>query len=490
MTMERKISQLSPERIWKNFEAICQVPRPSKKEEKMIAFLERFSQENQFDFKKDEAGNVLISKPATPGYENRKKVVLQSHLDMVCEKDNHVVHNFDTDPIKPTIDGEWVRAEGTTLGADCGIGIAAEMAVLTDPSIKHGPIECIFTVDEETGLTGAFSLKKGFISGDILINLDSEDEGELFIGCAGGIDTIARFNYKECEIPSGYFPLEIKVSGLLGGHSGDDIHKGRANAIKLLIRFLWKAFHDYGIKLCHIDGGNLHNAIPREAKAVFLIKNFYKENLVANFNVYAHELKEEISLTEPNLKMEISSTDMPAFTLDDKLTERLINTLYICPHGVQAMSFRMPGLVETSTNLASVKFREKGIIEVSTSQRSDQESCKKDIASVVETAFIMGGATVSHSEGYPGWTPNPKSKILGITAQQYEKLFGNKPIIRSIHAGLECGLFLKKYPTLDMVSFGPTLRDVHSPNERINIETVDKFWKLLVAVLENIPEML
>jgi len=277
---------------------------------------------------------------------------------------------------------------------------------------------------------------------------------------------------------------------LLGGHSGDDIHKGRANAIKLLIRFLWKAFHDYGIKLCHIDGGNLHNAIPREAKAVFLIKNFYKENLVANFNVYAHELKEEISLTEPNLKMEISSTDMPAFTLDDKLTERLINTLYICPHGVQAMSFRMPGLVETSTNLASVKFREKGIIEVSTSQRSDQESCKKDIASVVETAFIMGGATVSHSEGYPGWTPNPKSKILGITAQQYEKLFGNKPIIRSIHAGLECGLFLKKYPTLDMVSFGPTLRDVHSPNERINIETVDKFWKLLVAVLENIPEML
>jgi dipeptidase D len=485
--MERKISYLQPNKIWANFEEICNVPRPSKKEEKIIAFLENFASKNKLEFKKDEVGNLLISKAATAGYENRKKVVLQSHLDMVCEKNSDVIHDFENDPIKPYVDGEWVKAEGTTLGADCGIGIAAQLSILSDNTISHGPLECLFTVDEETGLTGAFALKPNFFTGEILINLDSEDEGELFIGCAGGIGTMATLNFRQCEVPTGYFPLEIKVSGLSGGHSGDDINKGRANAIKLLVRFLWETYHKYGIKLGFIDGGNLHNAIPREACAVVLIQNGYKENFVADFNVYKNDLKNEISITEPTAKIEISSADIPEFVIDDKQTERLLNVLYACPHGIHAMSYRMPGLVETSTNLASVKMKGKGIIEINTSQRSDQESGKKDIYSMVEAVFQLGGATIVHNEGYPGWSPNPDSPILKITVDAYTGLFGIKPVVRSIHAGLECGLFLKKYPVLDMVSFGPTLKGVHSPDERINIESVAKFWKLLLKVLENIP---
>jgi dipeptidase D len=485
--MERNINQLTPRNIWANFEAICNVPRPSKKEEKIIAFLENFASINKLNLKKDGVGNVLISKAATAGFENRKKVVLQSHLDMVCEKNSNIIHDFENDPIKPYVDGEWVRAKGTTLGADCGIGIAAQLSILTDQTIKHGPLECLFTVDEETGLTGAFALKPGFFSGEILINLDSEDEGELFIGCAGGIDTVAKLNYRHHETPAGFFPFEISVSGLLGGHSGDDINKGRANAIKLLVRFLWEAYHKYGIKLSKIDGGNLRNAIPREASAVFIVHNGYKENLVADFNVFVNDAKFEIMITEPSAKITLSSSDSPKFVIDDKNTEKLLNILYACPHGVYSMSYRMPGLVETSTNLASVKMKEKEIIEVTTSQRSDQESGKKDIFSMVEAVFQLGGISVTRGEGYPGWTPNPESPILKITAKTYFDLFGVKPVIRSIHAGLECGLFLKKYPGLDMVSFGPTLQGVHSPDERINIETVNKFWTLLVKVLENIP---
>jgi dipeptidase D len=486
--MDRKLSQLSPNPVWKYFEEICQVPRPSKKEEQIIAFVENFAALNKLQCKKDTVGNILISKPATPGFENRKKVVLQSHLDMVCEKNSNVVHNFDTDPIKPYIDGDWVKAEGTTLGADCGIGIATQLAILTNPNIKHGPIECLFTVDEETGLTGASALQPGFLDGKILINLDSEDEGELFIGCAGGIDTVATMSFQPREIPSGFFPLEIKVSGLKGGHSGDDINKGRGNAIKILVRILWDAFHKYGIKVAGIEGGNLRNAIPREAKAVFLVLKGYKENLVAQFNILVHDITEELSITEPDLKIEISSTENPAYVMSEDYSEKLINTLYACPHGVYSMSYRMPGLVETSTNLASVKIKDNRLIEITTSQRSDQESSKRDVMSMVESVFLLGGATVVHSDGYPGWTPDPTSEILSVTVKAYNDLFSTQPVVRSIHAGLECGLFLSKYPGLDMVSFGPTLRDVHSPDERINIETVGKFWKLLVKVLEEIPE--
>jgi dipeptidase D len=484
--MKRVISHLKPEKVWGYFEDICQVPRPSKNEEKIIEFMIGFALKHGLDHKKDDFGNVLISKPASPGYENRKKVVLQTHLDMVGEKNNHVKHDFFTDPILPRIDGEWVKATDTTLGADCGIGIAAQMAVLTDKNLKHGPIECLFTVDEETGLTGAFNLGSDFFSGDILINLDSEDEGELFIGCAGGIDTLASLNVDSEEAPKGFFPLELTVSGLTGGHSGDDIHKGRANAIKVLVRFLWYAFQHFGIRLATIEGGNLRNAIAREARAVIMVQNGYKENLVADFNLFKHDVCDEYSITEPNMKLEMGSSEIPGHVFTDKLTERLLNALYACPHGVQAMSYRMPGMVETSTNLASVKMDEMFIL-ITTSQRSDRESGKTDIASMVEAVFLMVGAVVQHTDGYPGWTPNPNSEIVKITEEAYRKLFKTDPVVRSIHAGLECGLFLKKYPHLDMISFGPTINGAHSPDERLNIETVQKFWDLLAEVLENIP---
>ena len=484
--MDRKISHLQPTVVWSFFEDICQVPRPSKREDKIIAFMRKFAAEHQFDCKVDDAGNVLITKEASAGYEDAPVVILQSHLDMVGEKNSDVIHDFYSDPIKPYIDWEWVKAKGTTLGADCGIGMAASMAVLTDPNIKHGPLECLFTVDEETGLSGAFALKPGFLSGKILLNLDSEDEGELFIGCAGGIDTLATFNYNKNEIPKGYFPVEIKVSGLLGGHSGDDIHKGRGNAIKILVRFIWEAYHQYGIRIAVIEGGNLRNAIAREAFAVILIQNGYKENLVADFNVFVHDLKNELAISEPHLKLELGSTDKPEFVLDEKSAISLLNALYGCPHGVFSMSFKMPGMVETSSNLAAVRFINENEILVTTSQRSDQESGKKNIASMVTAVFEMAGAKVQQTDGYPGWTPNSDSPVVEIAVREYEKLFGEKPIVRSIHAGLECGLFLEKYPDLDMVSFGPTIKGAHSPDERINIATVQKFWDHLVEVLRNL----
>ncbi|MBN1925239.1 MAG: aminoacyl-histidine dipeptidase [Prolixibacteraceae bacterium] len=484
--MNKVISHLNPEKVWGYFEDICQVPRPSKHEEKIIAFMIDFAHKNGLKYKKDTAGNILIYKPASQGYENRKKVVLQSHLDMVCEKNNNTIHNFDSDPIIPRIEGGWVKASGTTLGADCGIGMAVQMAVLTDKNLKHGPIECLFTVDEETGLTGAKEISDDFISGEILINLDSEDEGELFIGCAGGVDTLASMNVASEAVPNGFSPLEINVAGLIGGHSGDDIDKGRGNAIKILVRFLWDAYHRFGIKLAYMGGGNLRNAIAREANATIMVLNGYKENLVAHFNVFKHEVKEEYEIKEPGLKLSLGTCDVPGYVLEEKFSERLLNSLYACPHGVQSMSFRMPGMVETSTNLASVKMDSKFVL-ITTSQRSDRESCKTNIASMVEAVFLMANAVVQQTDGYPGWSPNPDSEILKITSVAYKKLFKTEPVVRSIHAGLECGLFLEKYPHLDMISFGPTIKGAHSPDERLNIETVQKFWDLLVEVLFNIP---
>lgn len=484
--MERKISHLEPNAVWSYFEDICQVPRPSKKEELIIQFLEDFASQNQLSFKKDDAGNVLISVPATMGYENAPTVVLQSHMDMVGEKNNSVEHNFEVDPIKPFVDGEWVKAQGTTLGADCGIGMAAQMAVLTSKSLKHGPIECLFTVDEETGLSGAFALQPGFFEGKILLNLDSEDEGELFIGCAGGVDTLAQFQYKKEEVPAGYFPMMLTVEGLTGGHSGDDIHKGRGNAIKILTRFLWEANRKYGLRIAEFTGGNLRNAIAREAEALILVRHSYKENLVADFNIFKHQISEEFKLTEPGLKLDHGSTDMPEWVIDENTIDKLLYALFVCPHGVHAMSFSMPGMVETSTNLASIKFQGESQILVTTSQRSDRESGKHEIASIVEAVFEKAGADVHHSDGYPGWSPNPDSPIVKLTEQVYTELFQQKPLVRSIHAGLECGLFLEKYPGLDMVSFGPTILGAHSPDERINIETVQKFWMHLAEVLKRI----
>ncbi len=481
-----KIEELEPKEVWSQFNEILKVPRPSKKEEKIIQYLLDWAKKHGLEAKKDEIGNVLIKKPATPGYENRRTVVLQSHVDMVCEKNSDVKHDFEKDPINAYIDGEWVKAKGTTLGADDGIGVAAQLAILASDRVEHGPIECLFTVDEETGLTGAFGLQKDFFEGKILLNLDSEDEGELFIGCAGGVDTIATFRYKKDPVKSGFFALEIQVANLQGGHSGDDINKGLGNANKILNRFLWKAAKEYGLRLCSIDGGNLRNAIAREAKAVVIVPNTNKEDVRAEFNMFFYEIQREYKTTEPNLRMKMGTVDAPEFVIDEKTQFNLLNALYACPHGVIEMSREIPGLVETSTNLASVKMDDEAIT-VATSQRSSVESAKRDIANMVESVFLLAKAKVKHSDGYPGWTPNTDSEILKIAKQSYEDLFGKEPVVRAIHAGLECGLFLEKYPGLDMISFGPTLRGVHSPDERINIKTVEMFWKHLLDILRKIP---
>ncbi len=480
-----KLSGLIPGSVWSYFESICQIPRPSRHEEKIIAYLKGFALLHELTIKEDSAGNILICKPATQGMENRSVVVLQSHLDMVCEKNSDTIHNFLTDPIRPYIDGEWVTAEGTTLGADCGIGIATQLAILTAKDLKHGPIECLFTVDEETGLTGAKALDNGFFSGKALINLDSEDEGELFIGCAGGIDTVASIHYEAIEVPKGLFPVKISVKGLQGGHSGDDINKNRGNAIKILNRFIWQTMQKYEIHLAHYEGGNLRNAIAREAYAIVLVPGSRKEKLTIDFNIFRAAMEAEIALNEQGMILSLESADAPLMVIDPISQTKLVNAIYACPHGVLTMSTRMPGLVETSTNLASIKIKSGNLIEITTSQRSDLESGKNDAANMVESVFQMIGADVKHGDGYPGWTPNPSSELLKITRQSYINLFHVEPIVRSIHAGLECGLFLEKFPELDMISFGPTMRGVHSPDEKINIQTVDKFWKLLVDVLSN-----
>ncbi len=483
--MEKK--DLKPASVFHYFEEICQVPRPSKKEEKIIAYLKAFGESHQLETLVDECGNVLIKKPATPGMENRKTVVLQSHMDMVCEKNNDTEHNFLTDPIQTEIDGEWLKAKGTTLGADNGIGVATELAVLADNTLEHGPIECLFTVDEETGLTGAFALKEGFMNGDILLNLDSEDEGELFIGCAGGIDSVADFTYEEVDVPAGYFCCKIQVKGLKGGHSGDDIHRGRGNANKLLTRLLTLLWKKYDLYLCAIDGGNLRNAIAREAHAIVALPEADKHNLRIDLNTFSAEAKAELAVVDPDLEFILESEAPQAKAIDRDTTRRLLQTLYATPHGVFAMSQNIPGLVETSTNLASVKMKPGHIIRVETSQRSSTASSKDDIAQMVRTVFEMGGATVSHGDGYPGWKPNPHSEILEIAAASYKRLFGVEAKVKAIHAGLECGLFLDKYPGLDMISFGPTLQGVHSPDERMLIPTVEKFWIHLLDILKNIP---
>ena len=484
--MEKK--DVKPAAVFHYFEEICQVPRPSKKEEKIVAYLKEFGKKHNLETKVDEVGNVLIKKPASKGMENCKTVVLQSHVDMVCEKNNNVSHDFLTDPIETIIDGEWMKANGTTLGADNGIGVATELAILADDTLEHGPIECLFTIDEETGLTGAFALKEGFMNGDILLNLDSEDEGELFIGCAGGIDSVAEFNYYEADMPDGYFCCKIEVKGLKGGHSGGDIHLGRANANKILNRFLTLAFNKYDLYLCEIDGGNLRNAIPREAHAIIAIPEANKHDLRTDLNVFTAEVQAEYAVTDPDMELILSSEPARAKAIDADTTQRLLQTLYAAPHGVYAMSQDIPGLVETSTNLASIKMKPGNIIRIETSQRSSTASSKQDIANMVRTVFEMGGAVVTFGDGYPGWKPNTHSEILEIATASYKRLFGVDAQVKAIHAGLECGLFLDKYPGLDMISFGPTLQGVHSPDERMLIPTVEKFWLHLTDILKHIPE--
>lgn len=481
-----KLAHLQPQPLFNYFEQICQVPRPSKKEEKIREFLLDFARKNKLTAKTDKAGNVLITKAATPGRENSPVVILQTHMDMVCEKNSDKQFDFDNDAIEAYEEDGWVKANGTTLGADCGIGIAAQLAVLASKEIKHGPLECLITVDEETGLTGAFALKPDFLEGKILLNLDSEDEGEIFIGCAGGIDTVANFTSKMEPVKENMAAFNVSVTGLTGGHSGDDIHKNRGNAVKILNRFLWKASRKYGIRMADYNGGNLRNAIAREATAKFTVDVKKKKSLVEEWEAFARDVYFEYERSEKGLAVSLEETGLPESVMDKDTQQKLLNAIAGCPHGVLEMSTRMPGMVETSTNLASVKCILNGKIQVTTSQRSELESRKHWAAQMVESVFLLAGAEVEHSAGYPGWTPNPDSQVLKVTVESYKQLFGVVPVVRSIHAGLECGLFLEKYPGLDMVSFGPTIRGAHSPDERLDVETTLKFWKHLIDVLENL----
>ena len=479
------IRDLQPALVWEQFEAITKVPRPSKKEERIIEFLIDFAKSHNLEYQRDKIGNVVIRKPATPGYEERETIILQSHMDMVCEKNSDVDFDFDNEPIRAVVDGEWVRAEGTTLGADCGIGMAAAMALLLDQEAEHAPIEALFTVDEETGLTGAFNLGEGMLTGKYLLNLDSEDEGEIFIGCAGGIDTLATFAISLEPAPKNYEFYRFYVSDLVGGHSGDDINKGRANSNKITARLLLEAQQAFDGRMSYFDGGNLRNAIPREAYAVVGVPSKLKDKFEARVAQFNEEIREEFHFTEPDMRLALSPMPGVEEVLSLDSQRKLLGALVGVPNGVLAMSSAIPGLVETSTNLASVKFTDKKKVVVTTSQRSSVESAKHYAKNAVESVFALAGADVIHSDGYPGWAPNPDSKLLKVSVECYERLFGVEPKVKAVHAGLECGLFLEKYPHLEMVSFGPTLRGVHSPDERLEIATVDKFWRHLKEIVKS-----
>ncbi len=483
--MSSEIAGLKPERLWHYFGEILKIPRPSKKEEKIAAYLLDFGKKYGLEAFRDKTGNVIIRKAATKGMENARSVVLQSHIDMVCEKNADTVHDFDKDPIQAYIEDGWVKAKGTTLGADDGIGIAAQLAILESSTIEHGPIECLFTVDEETGLTGAFGLDDKALKSRILLNLDSEDDGQIFIGCAGGRDTVAELPYTKEAVPAGMQAYRVMVTGLRGGHSGDDIQKGYGNANKILNRLLWNAAAKHGLLLSDFNAGNLRNAIAREGFAVAVVPDANVKGFEAFVNAFSKAVKAEYHVTEPALEVGFERTSLPAFVMDFPTQGKLLNAIYACPHGVIAWSQDIENFVETSTNLASVKFREDDIL-ITTSQRSSVESAKDDVCAMVASTFRLAGAKTSHTDGYPGWTPNPGSEIVDITAKVYEDLFNTKPEVLAIHAGLECGLIGDKYPDMDMVSYGPTIKGAHSPDERINIKTVEKFWEMTIEILRRV----
>lgn len=481
--MEQDILALKPTNVWKYFHEICQHPHPSKKEKRIAAYLVETGNKLGLETLQDKAGNVLIRKPATAGKENITPVVFQSHMDMVCEKNADVDFDFEKDAIQPYIDGQWVKAKGTTLGADDGIGMAIALALLEDKTLEHGPIECLFTVDEETGLTGAFALEPNWLKGKMLLNLDSEDEGQFFIGCAGGKDTIIKIEYQKEEASQYMLPYKVSVKGLKGGHSGDDINKNLGNANKILNRVLYHGTYHHDIAIAYIDAGNLHNAIAREGFAVIMIpKNHAQamEDFVVQFN---KTIKAELSISDPDVEVNMIPTDMPKYVIDDFTQSDLVDALYACPHGVLAMSQNIDNFVETSTNLASIKMDDK-YITVTTSQRSSVESKKEDACNMVAALFGLVNADIEHSDGYPGWNPNQNSQVLNVLKQAYQNLFKKEPLVLAIHAGLECGLIGEKYPEMDMVSYGPTLRGVHSPDEKLLIESVQQVWDLTVEFLK------
>lgn len=478
---------MEPKQVFDIFAEICKVPRPSKHEERISQWLQHFAAEHGIDCFADEAMNVIMRVPATPGYEDHDGVILQAHMDMVCEKNGDVQHDFMIDPIETFIDGEWLKAKGTTLGADNGIGIAMALAAITDPNIQHPAIECLFTVDEETGLTGAMKLKDGVLNNKRLINLDSEDDGQIFIGCAGGIDTLAKMHYEPYQISDlkSQIAIRLAVSGLMGGHSGDDINKGRANANQLIVWFLARIWPQTEVQLASINGGNLRNAIAREAEAVITVPMTYKEQIRIEWNHFVAQMEGVFGEVEKDMQLELETCDMPESFIPAEKAYRLIMALCECPHGMIAMSHEMPGLVETSTNLASIKMRE-GYIEVNTSQRSSIEASKHHLKWAVEQALSMACDEVTHGDGYPGWAPNPNSPLLDVVKQAYIDLYKSEPKVLAIHAGLECGLFLEKYPYLDMVSIGPQMYGVHSPQEKLSIPSTERCYKWLCKTLKSL----
>ena len=489
---------MEPKAVFDIFAQINQVPRPSKHEERISQWLQSFAAEHGIECVADEAMNVIMRVPATPGYEHHEGVILQAHMDMVCEKNSDVEHDFMTDPIQTYVDGEFLKAKGTTLGADDGIGISMALAAITDPNLQHPAIECLFTVDEETGLTGAMKLQDGVLRSKRLINIDSEDDGQIFIGCAGGIDTLAKMHYEPVKVESLKFKVErlairLSVSGLTGGHSGDDINKGRANANQLLVWFLARIWPQTELQLARIEGGNLRNAIAREAQAVLCVPMAYKEQIRIEWNHYVAQMESVFGEVEKDMRLDLETCDMPDTFIPADKAYRLIMALCECPHGMIAMSKEMPGLVETSTNLASIKMKEEDqspmtnhqyFVEINTSQRSSIEASKHHLKWAVEQALSLACDEVTHGDGYPGWAPNPNSALLEVVRKAYKDLFKEEPQVLAIHAGLECGLFLEKYPYLDMVSIGPQMYGVHSPQERLSIPSTERCYKWLCRTLQ------
>ena len=481
-----EIKNLNPQRVWKHFYSLTQIPRPSKKEAKVIAFMKKFGENLGLETIVDHIGNVIIRKPATPGMENRMGIVFQGHLDMVPQKNSDKVHDFEKDPIEAYVDGDWVTAKGTTLGADNGMGCAAAMAVLEAKDLVHGPVEALFTIDEETGMTGANELKPGILKGDILMNLDSEDEGELYVGCAGGVDVNVEMDYQQIDTPASLIAYKLEITGLKGGHSGMDINIGRSNSNKLLFRFLNHCIYHFDIKLSDVIGGSLRNAIPRESSAIVLVSEKDAAGFEAEVKKFETIFAQEFSATEPELKMFAKKTNTPAKVMEHDVMVKIVKATFACPHGVERMSDAMPGLVETSNNLAIVKCVD-GKYTVNCLVRSSVDSAKAGAMYKIGTIFDLIGANVSFDGAYPGWKPNMDSPILKTMQETYLKLYGKTPEIKAIHAGLECGLLGSVYPNWDMISFGPTIRYPHSPDEKVHIESVEKFWNYIVETLKNVP---
>ena len=481
-----KITDLEPKLVWQCFDEITKVPRPTHHLDKMKAFLVDWANRHNIPVKTDEVGNVMMTKAATPGHENAPTIILQGHQDMVAEKRGDKEHDFLNDPITTIIDGDWVKADGTTLGADNGLGCATAMAVLLDDKLVHGPIECLFTVDEEQGLIGANGLQPGFVTGSILLNLDSEEHGSLVIGCAGGKVSICTLPYRMVASSMGKTFYKVHINHLKGGHSGMEINLGRGNANQQLCRFLWETWHKYGVEVAAIDGGGLANAIPREAWAVIGVDTEAKEDFERDVVVFRDMIHAEFLLAEGNdFTFTAEEVDKPAEVIDHAIAHNLVSAVFACPNGVQGMSNAVEGLVETSCNLASVKM-DKDMIVVTVHQRSSVDSRRDEIADRVKALFQIIGCTVVFDDSYVGWAPNPDSKVLRVAEESFKDLFGKAPRVEALHAGLETGLFLEKMPELDMISFGPTLKDIHSPSEKANIPSVQEFWKFLCDILRRL----